>query len=168
VRTDSPPLSGPGCRLASWFLLTSALFLAGCQIVGGAAPSPPATRPPAPNPPVPSPPAPEAEEPEVRRGVVYQGIIEIGGGSLPAALEIVQEGRRDVRGALQTVSGLLAEGEGRLRGNRLELELVYGGDCPGQMSLDGEWDQESQIYRGTMQASDCTGNGEGTFLFTGS
>ena len=168
MRTSSPQPSGPDRRLISWLLTTAVLFSAGCQIVGGATPSPPDQGPPDPGPPAPGPPAPEAEEPVFRRGVVYQGIIEIGGGNLPAALEIVQEGRRDVRGALQTVSGLLAEGEGRLRGDRLELELVYGGDCPGQMSLDGEWDQESGTYSGTMQASDCTGRGEGTFLFTGS
>jgi hypothetical protein len=168
VRTSSPPPSGPDRRLISWLLMSAVLFSAGCQTVGGPAPSRPAPSPSAPIPPAPEAEEPEAEEPELRQGVVYQGIIEIGGGNLPAALEIIQEGRRDVRGALQTASGLLAEGEGRLRGNRLELELVYGGDCPGQMSLDGEWDQESQTYRGTMQASDCTGKGEGTFLFTGS
>ncbi len=48
--------------------------------------------------------------------MVYQGFIEIEGGRVTAALEIVRRGRRDVSGALQTGSGLMAEGEGRLSG----------------------------------------------------
>ena len=126
------------------------LLLTGCQMIeglgsGSGAPGPGSTQ-----------------------GVVYQGFIEIDGGDLPAALEIIRHGGRAVRGALQASSGLMAEGEGQLRGQNLKLELTYGGDCPGRMSFDGEWDQESQSYEGEVEASDCTGSGKGRFRFSAS
>jgi hypothetical protein len=100
--------------------------------------------------------------------MVYQGFLEMDGGKVLAALEIIREGRQNVRGALQASSGLMAEGEGRLRGTTLSLDLVYGGDCPGRMSLEGEWDQDSQTYEGVVEASDCTGKGQGAFRFSAS
>jgi len=106
--------------------------------------------------------------PGSNEGVVYQGFIEIDGGELPAALEIIRAGGRNIRGALQTSSGLLAEGEGRVRGKTLTLDLTYGGDCPGRMALEGEWDQDSRTYEGIVEASDCTGNGRGGFRFLAS
>jgi hypothetical protein len=87
------------------------------------------------------------------------------GGEIPGALEIIREGRRGIRGALQTASGLRADGQGSLQGDKLSLELVYGGDCPGRMRLEGSWDEGEGRYEGTVQASDCTGNAAGTFRF---
>jgi hypothetical protein len=146
VRRTSSPFSGAGRRLAFRLLLTAPLLIAGCQVIGGSG----------------------STESGSGQGVVYQGFIEIDGGSLPAALEIIREGRRGIRGALQATSGIMAEGEGRLRGQTLSLELVYGGNCPGRMSLEGEWDQDSRTYEGVVEASDCTGKGGGTFRFSAS
>jgi hypothetical protein len=100
--------------------------------------------------------------------VVYQGVLSIDGGDVPAALELIREGGRDVRGALQTSSGLMADGTGRIRGETLRLELTYGGDCPGRMLLEGEWDQSLGTFEGVLDASDCTGQSEGTFRFSAS
>ena len=101
-------------------------------------------------------------------GVVYQGFIEIDGGEFPAALEIIRAEGPSVRGALQTSSGLQAEGEGRIRGKTLTLDLTYGGDCPGRMALEGEWDEDTRTYEGIVEASDCTGSGRGGFRFSAS
>ena len=139
-----------GCRLGLWALVMGVLSLTGCQMIEGLGSGPGPTGPGSPE------------------GVVYQGFIEIDGGDLQAALEIIRRGGRAVRGALQASSGLMAEGEGQLRGQNLKLELTYGGDCPGRMSFDGEWDQESQSYEGEVEASDCTGSGKGRFRFSAS
>lgn len=157
MRTSFFSYSGPGRHLPSWLrswpLVTVPLLLAGCQLIGGSGSSPYGA---------------EETEPGSSQGVVYQGFIEIDGGNLPAALEIIHGGGREVRGAFQATSGLMAEGEGRLRGQTLTLELVYGGNCPGRMLLEGEWDQESGTYEGGVEASDCTGTGQGSFRFSAS
>jgi hypothetical protein len=100
-----------------------------------------------------------------RGGVVYHGGLFIDGGELTAALELVPEGGRSVRAGLETSSGLVADGEGRVRGRNLRLELAYGGDCPGQMVLDGTWDRDNLRYEGRLDAEDCTGESTGTFRF---
>ncbi len=138
-------------RLAPLLLVTVPLLLAGCQMIGGSGSGPY---------------GPEATGAGSNQGVVYQGFLEMDGGKVPAALEIIREGRRGVRGALQASSGLMAEGEGRLRGETLSLALIYGGDCPGRMSLEGEWDQGSRSYEGVVEASDCTGKSQGAFRFS--
>jgi hypothetical protein len=88
------------------------------------------------------------------------------GGEVPAALELIPMGRQDLRGVLQAVSGLVAEGTGRRAGRSFSLELVYGGECPGRMILDGEWAAENASLVGVVQANDCTGAAKGTFQFS--
>jgi hypothetical protein len=88
------------------------------------------------------------------------------GGELTAALQLIRDGRRDLRGILQAVSGLVAEGKGDLSGREFQLELVYGGQCPGRMLLVGEWDPDTDSVFGVVRASDCTGPAEGTFRFS--
>ena len=97
---------------------------------------------------------------------VFQGALSMDGGEISAALQLIREGRRGLRGLLQAVSGLEAEGEGRLDGREFQLELVYGGECPGRMALTGEWDPETNSISGVVRATDCTGAGEGTFQFS--
>ncbi|MCJ7628696.1 MAG: hypothetical protein MUO50_09955 [Longimicrobiales bacterium] len=166
MRTALPSFPGVERRrifgLPSWLFMTAPLLLAGCHVVGGSGPgpsSPEATGATDPTDPT---------DPGFSQGMVYQGFIEIEGGRVTAALEIVRRGRREVSGALQTGSGLMAEGEGRLSGQTLTLELVYGGTCPGRMSLEGEWDQDSGSYEGVVEATDCTGKGGGFFRFSAS
>ena len=151
--------------LRSSLFVATALIVTGCRLIGGGSPG--TTSSSAPSGP-PAQPGAVPGDPDLVRGVVYQGYIEVDQGKLPAALEIVREGRQAIRGALQTNSGLLAEGEGRLSGSTLRLELMYGGTCPGRMLLEGEWDQDALTYEGTVEASDCTGGGGGTFRFSAS
>jgi hypothetical protein len=122
------------------------LFLSGCIAVWGSGSATPGSNP--------------------QQGVVYQGSLILDGGEVSAALEIAREGRRDVRASLQAASGLMADGRGRVRGERLSIELEYGGPCPGTMKLDGEWDEGSGTYEGDLSAQDCTGKAEGTFYFS--
>jgi len=140
-------------RISTSFLLVFLLFLGGCHRIGlfssGSG-------------------GPEEEGPVAGSGTVYQGFLIIDGGNLPAALEIFREGRRTVRGILQTSEGVMAQGEGRIRGGTLTLELTYGGGCPGRLNLEGEWDQDELLYEGEVAVSDCTGTTGGTFQFAAS
>jgi hypothetical protein len=160
-----PPVTRLLPRLLVSLCAAISLTVTGCRLIGRGPgdPSPPS----APSDPLTQPDS-APGNPELVRGVVYQGYIEIDQGKLSAALELVREGRQTVMGVLQTTSGLLAEGEGRLRGSTLRLELLYGGTCPGRMLLEGEWDRDSLTYEGTVEASDCTGGGGGTFRFSAS
>lgn len=135
-------------HIGPWAFVMAILLTTGCQGIGGLGAGPGTT--------------------ELQEGVVYQGFIEIDGSDLPAALEIIDREGRPVRGRLQASSGLTAEGAGRLRGRTLRLELTYGGDCPGRMKFEGEWNQDAQTYEGVLEASDCTGKGQGHFRFSGS
>lgn len=158
MKLGSPvPGSDPGLRRGptrapgpTWAL--ALLVVWGCQLVGN-----------------PGPPEPEAgrgpEEGRVQ-GVVYQGVLTLDGGEISAGLELIRTGGGRVRGALQTQDGLRADGSGRLRGRTLRLRLLYGGDCPGEIVLEGPWDQASGAYTGTAEAQDCTGSASGTFRFS--
>ena len=130
------------------------LVVAGCQAVG---------RTPAPSE---STPGTSARAAESGPSGVFHGALNMDGGEISAALQLIREGRRGLRGLLQAVSGLEAEGEGRLDGREFQMELVYGGECPGKMALTGEWDPETDSISGVVRATDCTGAGEGTFRFS--
>lgn len=140
--------------LVSISMIFLASFLSGsCQVIGGGR---------SPGGPV------GGTVPGLRQGDVYQGSLSMDGGEIAAALEIERTGRRSVRGALQTSTGLIADGEGALRGSTLTLVLAYGGECPGHMALEGEWDTDARIYEGTVEATDCTGSSRGLFRFSAS
>jgi hypothetical protein len=141
-------LSALGC------LLGPLVLLPGCQVVGGSRSSQDSDRE--------SPRRPAGDFP----AGVYQGALKMEGGEIPAALELIPSGRRDLRGLLQAESGLMAEGAGRRAGKSFHLELVYGGECPGRMTLDGEWAPETESVLGVVWAIDCTGAAEGTFRFS--
>lgn len=142
-------------RVSAFGCLVGALaLLHGCQMVGGSRTSQDSDQG--------SPRRPASDFP----AGVYQGALDMEGGEIPAALELIPRGRRDLRGILQAVSGLVAEGTGRRAGKSFHLELVYGGECPGRMTLDGEWSPESDSVLGVVRAIDCTGAAEGTFRFS--
>ena len=146
---------GSGSRFPTFLLCFAMgiLLAGGCQIVGK------------PSTPQPAPDA-EPDPPELGLGgVVYSGSLELEGGEITAALEIAPQGEREVRGALQTTSGLEADGEGVFRGGTLRLTLEYGGECPGRMRLEGPWDPMVGTFSGVVIAQDCTGEAEGTFRF---
>lgn len=96
---------------------------------------------------------------------VYQGFIKLEGGRTNAALQVTESGRTSVDGVLQLSSDWVAEGEGTRRGPDLRLELRYGGDCPGTLTLSGRWDAALQTLTGEVHASDCTGTAQGVFSF---
>jgi len=131
--------AGLACSLLTCALV---LLLSGCQAIGGSSPFLTSGE---------------------GGGPVYQGVLSLEGSDVAAALEITPTGRRRVRAALQADSGLVADGVGSVRGSALTIELEYGGDCPGRMTLEGDWDEPAGTYRGTVVAQDCTGRGEGTF-----
>ncbi len=132
------------------------LFLPGCQLIGGRSGEAAGNRP--------------SVDWETGldpvEGEIYQGHLEMEGSRVQAALQLVRVGTRRVRGAFQGASGLVADGEGVLRGESLSLRLTYGGECPGRMDLEGVWDRSSKVYEGTVEASDCTGRSSGTFRFS--
>lgn len=98
---------------------------------------------------------------------VYQGVVEMEGGEIPSALQVLPVSGREVKGILQLPGGIVAEGTGTLVGNELRLEMAYGGQCPGRIVLVGNWTVQTDTLSGVIEASDCTGKAEGVFRFTG-
>lgn len=138
-----------GPLLATMGLILVVAVPMGCQIIGGSA-----TR------------EPRSGEAELGiGGTVYHGELELDGGTTAAALEIARQGGREVRVALQTTSGVKADGRGEIRGGALRVILEYGGDCPGRITLEGPWDEEAGVFSGSASAVDCTGRAEGMFRF---
>jgi hypothetical protein len=52
-----------------------------------------------------------------------------------------------------------------MRGEEFRLDLSYGGSCPGHMRMVGRVEAGSGDITGSLRASDCTGDADGTFLF---
>ena len=95
----------------------------------------------------------------------FEGFIEIEGGRVEGTLTLTPSGPLSFEGLFDSSPDLLARGPGRLRDQWVRLELVYSGSCPGQMKLDGRWEEAEGSLTGSVEASDCTGVAKGTFLF---
>lgn len=95
----------------------------------------------------------------------FEGFIEIEGGRVEGTLTLTPSGPLSFEGLFDSSPDLLARGPGRLRDRWVRLELSYGGSCPGRMRLDGRWRDEAGELSGSVEASDCTGEAKGTFLF---
>ncbi len=145
-------------------LLAGVWLPGGCQLVGGTA----SARAPEPPPASPAPPPPETEEATVPlpQGE-FRGEILVEGEALQAHLILQPEGDDELQAILEGPVDFRARGQGEVHGNKVHLRLSYGGDCPGTMILEGSWDPEARSYTGIIRASDCTGEGQGTFRFQG-
>ena len=153
---------GRGWARARFVLtLSAAILLAGCQLVGVARES---TEPP---PPREAPPEP-APEPEIAVPLPegeFRGELLVEGDRMPAHLALRRQTGSTFHGILEGPVEFRAEGPGTATGPELRLELSYGGDCPGTMTLEGSWDPDAGVLSGIVRASDCTGRGQGTFRF---
>jgi len=95
----------------------------------------------------------------------FEGFIEIEGGRVNGILTLTARGETDLEAFFESPPDMVAMGKGRMRGEELRLELTYEGSCPGRMTLLGRWEASNGNLTGSIRASDCTGEGEGTFLF---
>ena len=139
-------------RLLGLLLLGAVLGTGACTLVNDPGRAEPGARP------VEASPEPEAE-PVTR---AYRGQFSVQGATIPVRLRWTSVGS-EVREARLTVPELDMEavGHGSLQDGRLYLELAYGGDCGGDVTVDGRLENDGYSVEGTMIAEDCTGREEG-------
>ena len=96
----------------------------------------------------------------------WSGALEVEGQEIVGVLTLSQRGR--VLGVMFSSTGLIgqATGSGTLEdGGSVRLELEYNVQCPGTIVLSGAiLDQDTRL-RGTLTATDCTGDASGAFVF---
>lgn len=145
-----PAPFGPALLLhLAWVAL---LAIQGCQLVGSAGPDSAFENAEASS---------TATVPEGR----FTGFLEIEGGRMEGVLILTPTGGLAFDVLFESPPDLVASGAGRLREQWVRLELSYEGSCPGRMRLDGRWEEANGTLSGSVDASDCTGEAEGTFLF---
>lgn len=96
----------------------------------------------------------------------WAGSWEVEGQEIQGTLDMLQSGSNlSARFTSETLGE--ATGSGKVEDeDRVRLELAYHTQCPGRAQLNGRiLDQEAR-FRGTLVASDCTGDAAGSFAFT--
>lgn len=101
-------------------------------------------------------------EPPAEIAGIYSGMVDIGTDEVRGTLVLEQRGRR-LEGSLE-MPGVAAAGRGEIEGAGFVLELDYGDDCEGVITLSGRSADGQQLI-GSLQAEDCTGRIAGSFTF---
>jgi len=96
----------------------------------------------------------------------FQGFIEVDGGRVEGQLSLTPGDGAELQASFAGPPDLLATGPGGMYDDEINLNLRYEGDCSGSMTLMGTWEPGPGRLTGVVQARDCTGQAEGTFLFT--
>ena len=97
----------------------------------------------------------------------YQGTVVVEGQAIPGTLDLVQDGP-----ALGVVFdapslGLQARGTGRVsEDGAARARVEYNLQCPGVAELNGDFGADASTFRGSVTASDCTGELSGVFDFS--
>ncbi|MEQ8330758.1 MAG: hypothetical protein RH859_09885 [Longimicrobiales bacterium] len=109
----------------------------------------------------PSAPAPPPSQPAPELASAYQGTVHIEGSALAVRLTLSGPATElDASLSVRDLS-LVATGSGALEGERLELILFYGTDCPGQVRVEARVSPGGELAQGRLVAADCTGTEEG-------
>ncbi len=132
-------LSGVPQAAGPWPLVLFLLFAGGCSLVGSG-----------------------SEPPAADLTGMYSGVLRMEGDDLPSTL-IVSQDDGDIEATLSSNVGLNAEGEGRLSGTVLRIEMDYGTECSGSLTLAGQILDEGARLVGTVDSQDCTGSAQGSF-----
>ena len=106
------------------------------------------------------------DPPAVRVEGSWTGALEVEGQEIVGVLTLTQRGR-DL-GVMFSSTGLIgrATGSGRVEdGGRVRLELEYNVQCPGTIVLSGAILDRDTRLRGSVVATDCTGDADGAFVF---
>lgn len=119
----------------------------------------------------PEPGAPEPPDPGGQRILVereFTGTVSLGGASLPVTMRMSGPAGRLIATFRIPDLDVVANGGGRLADGRLRLELEYGSECRGEITLDGTATDDVRRVEGRVTANDCTGSESGTFVLRGS
>ena len=106
------------------------------------------------------------DPPTVRVEGSWTGVLEVEGQEIVGVLTLTQRGR-DL-GVMFSSTGLIgpATGSGIVEdGGRVRLELEYNVQCPGTIVLSGAILDRDTRLRGSVAATDCTGDADGAFVF---
>jgi len=91
------------------------------------------------------------------------GVATLAGQRLLVVVEVATDSRGRGSGHLEIPDlSLTAEGTATLGEDDLELDLRYGGDCPGRLRIRGKRTSGGNRIEGTLTAEDCTGKESGT------
>jgi hypothetical protein len=96
---------------------------------------------------------------------IFGGTLTVDGTEMEGLLQLSQSDGRFAAKFESQGFGFEAEGEGRLRGERLELVLSYEMECRGELRMRGTFRPTGGGWDGELVASDCTGDASGTFRF---
>ena len=108
----------------------------------------------------------EGDPPAVRVEGSWTGTLEVEGQEVVGVLMITQRGR-DL-GVMFSSTGLISQaiGSGTIEdGGRVRIELKYNVRCPGTIVLSGAIINRDARLRGSVAATDCTGEADGAFVF---
>jgi hypothetical protein len=106
-------------------------------------------------------------EPAFESGT-FGGVLTVDGTEMEGFLSLTQIDGRFQASFRSEGFGFEAQGEGRLRGERLEIVLSYEMDCRGELRMRGTFLPSTLGWKGELVASDCTGEAAGTFRFVNS
>jgi len=96
----------------------------------------------------------------------WSGSITVGGEQIPSTLEVTQTGADLLLVTRVAALGLTTEGQGTvLPDGGMRGSFSYNLECPGEAELVGSLSSDGTTLGGTILASDCTGDLEGTFRY---
>ncbi|GMR14004.1 MAG: hypothetical protein BMS9Abin29_2232 [Gemmatimonadota bacterium] len=97
---------------------------------------------------------------------VYRGSLEIEGNRVSSTLRIQQTGAALTSRLTSVDLGMDAAGIGSVNGSEVDFMMAYGAACRGTARLVGRIAETTFDYTGRINASDCTGEAEGSFTFS--
>jgi len=97
----------------------------------------------------------------------WSGSITVQGEAVPGTFLITQSGA-DLEGTFRAPAlELVASGSGAvLPDGSVSMSLSYNLQCPGTATMTGDLSTDGTQISGTLLASDCTGNIDGSFRFS--
>jgi hypothetical protein len=97
----------------------------------------------------------------------YQGAVVVEGQTIEGELEVVQVGPA-LTVIFQAPSfNLRATGDGQLQDDgSARIQVDYDLQCPGVAEMSGDFVEDARVFRGSLVATDCSGELAGTFEFS--
>lgn len=97
----------------------------------------------------------------------YQGTVVVEGQSIPGSLDLEQDGAT-LSAVFEAPSlGLEARGAGQVSPEgEARIQVDYNLQCAGVAEMTGDFGEGASTFRGSVVASDCTGDLSGVFDFS--
>ena len=97
----------------------------------------------------------------------YRGAVVVEGQTIEGELEVVQVGPALTVIFQAPAFNLRATGDGQLQDDgSARLQVEYDLQCPGVAEMSGDFVDDARVFRGSLVATDCSGELAGTFEFS--